>query len=330
MLQNMCKVEAARSNVARGEFANYVVVGFRGLEFEQKHYWPPPNPYRIGGLPPEYTRVRKFRQTALNAYNIEPVLPYLSKAEYVVYAVRPEHDKKEAHYRKTLENAGFREVERWEQAGFGFVPTRFYAVYAHEQVGETLQLSTTEDIDQLGAIDLYYLRRAPNFSVLAPALREHADARFKRLMAEQFPGDGYPVAPPEISLMDVKRESLSGGAHEFIMVFKVHQSLEKDYRMYFHGVVAEADKPSLPEDKRKQGYIDWNFYPSPPTSDWRAGEYIILKHTIEAPPLAYRIRFGFFEKATEQFYGNPVFLDWQFLSDGSEASQATDSQANPG
>lgn len=309
MFEAMCQIEAQHAGVARGAFANYVVVGFRGLEFEQKHYWPSPNPFLRTDIPLALQPTRKFRQIALNRDELAPLEPYLGKADYVVYAARADDPAREKRWRMTLMSQGFMPMERFMQEGFGLVPARYYAVFAHQHVGETREIATTEDLDSLGAIDLYYLRRSANFSVLAPDLRAYADRRFRTLMASKYPGSGFPMTP-EVSLLSANREPLGGNAHEFTLVFKVSAPMATAYRMYFHGVVEEAARVLLPADKREQGFMDWNFDPSPPTNEWPANDYIILRHTIQTDPMAYRIRFGFFEKATEQFYGNPAYLDW--------------------
>jgi hypothetical protein len=59
-------------------------------------------------------------------------------------------------------------------------------------------------------------------------------------------------------------------------------------------------------EKQGQGYVDWNFAPQPPTTEWVPGDYVVLTHQIVAEPLVWQFKFGLFEGDT--LFGRTALL----------------------
>jgi hypothetical protein len=79
------------------------------------------------------------------------------------------------------------------------------------------------------------------------------------------------------------------------MVFQVHKALDRNWRMLFHGFVSPENLSRLPADKQAQGYVDWNFDPQPPATEWVPGDFVILTNQIVAEPLQWQFKFGLFQ-----------------------------------
>ncbi|MDP2324303.1 MAG: hypothetical protein Q8N51_09775, partial [Gammaproteobacteria bacterium] len=99
-----------------------------------------------------------------------------------------------------------------------------------------------------------------------------------------------------VTFMTADVSRIDPQTYRFRLVFQVHKALDRDWRMLFHGFVEEADLQQLPPEKQAQGYLDWNFDPLPPATEWAPGDYVVLSHQIVAPPLVFQFKFGLFHE----------------------------------
>ncbi len=167
------------------------------------------------------------------------------------------------------------------------------------------QVEDTSEIDGLGSYDLFLLLRSEAFDGLSPTLQTHARDRFTALMSA-FPAD-YAINDA-LSFVQADVLRLSPQAYEFRFSFRVDKAITKDWRMYLRGHVADSELHYLPPDYRAQGYIEWTTETNPPATQWEPGSFVILPLRVNAEPINYQFKVGFFD-AAQGFFGRPVVLD---------------------
>lgn len=305
----MMKAEKERESMLAGEFANYMRLSVRGMEFQERHFWPEPNPYRREDVPREMLPRRKLRSTG---YGLKPedLLSKLPNADYVVYAAPAKTEELTGTERRWLEffgKRGFQLMERFHWPRFGRVEARNFGVLTRALEQQTMTLSGPGDIDKMGLFELYQLRRAPAYGKLNHALREYVDTRFEALLQERV---AKPVKVNEhLTFMAADVAPLKEGWFMFRFIFKVHQTMDHDWRIFFHAKVHGKNAGRLPARDRAEGYTMWNFDPDPPTSAWPEGEYVIVTHNVEASKIPYWLRIGFYDRK-DGYFGNSVPLGW--------------------
>jgi hypothetical protein len=89
------------------------------------------------------------------------------------------------------------------------------------------------------------------------------------------------------------------------MYFRTESPLAQNYRVYFRGAPVEEDRHKLPAEKQEAGVMDWDFDPSPPTSQWPVGEYTRVTHTVPDSDITYRIYTGFMTQSGNPHGGQP-------------------------
>ncbi|MBI2433744.1 MAG: hypothetical protein HYV26_12830 [Candidatus Hydrogenedentes bacterium] len=294
-----------------GPYANFQRLNFRGLELHQRHYWPSeagdagepprPNPFLRPDLPPEQIPKRRLRSVGMGA-EPEHLIPRLGITDYIVYAIEPKQvqEAKEQQWLKFFEENGFVLFDRFEVPAFGRVPQRTFGLMMRKPEGELIQITRTEDIDSLSLFDLHGFVHSPEFAELPADLKQHALARFEELVR---PNQPFLVMNESVSLVKLSVGKAEEGWYEMRMLFKTTASIDKDYRVYFQG--APLDPQYLPEEKKGQGYIDWNFNPVPPTSEWKPDDYVLLRRRFEAHPVPYNFVVGFFQPPNTAF-GQPA------------------------
>lgn len=266
-----------------GEYANYLRLRVRGMEFDERHYWRG-DAYAWPGWKPEQFPGRKLRSIGW-ADTIEGILPRLNQADYVVYYLEADREDLEAAWREGLTARGLHPVARFKMPRSGSVEPRIYGVYA--QATPSMEV-TRESIDALADFDLYTMvYRWDQFPKLPPALQEHAKARFQALIDGKQP---YRLCD-EVSVIPLNVTKPEAGVFEFHALFQVHQKLDRDFDILFQGLVDKNDVDKLPPDKRAQGYMDWAFTPKPATSTWEPGGYVWISHRITPGDMTYQIQF---------------------------------------
>lgn len=294
----------------KGEWANYLRLRMRGMEFDEVHYWRElprgkPNPFRIKEIPADELPVRRLRSIGF-AHAAEELLPVLDNADYIVYAVDLPEKELEAQWILFFLERGFQPLDRFEWPAFGEVPDRLYGVLERIPDAEPVVIAGVEDVDKLNWAQLYELRLALRNSTdpRHEAIRTYVDQRFEEEIA------ALALHPQEINEhlsflygdMAVSKDDW----YVFRFIFKVNKAIDADYRIFFHGSVDESQVHLLPPAMREQGFMMWNFDPVPPTSQWPENDYVLLKHRIRAEKIKYGLKIGFY--SGDQYFGTPLWL----------------------
>lgn len=276
--------------VREGRYANYQKLNLRGMELHEEHFWPGDHPYRQNSLSPEEQPVRRLH---LIHMGLEPahLLSRLAETDYILYQLDAAEAALEAEYIAYFGARGFEPIESFTEPSFGWVPARINGVLARKLEGELLPV-TAESVASMNLYDLHELWSSADFERLDPALQSLVSQAFEtrlRAMATPFQmNDAVTFMAADVTRVD-------GDLYRFRLVFQVHQAMDRDWRMLFHGFVDPVNLGQLSPENQAQGYQDWNFDPQPPTSDWAAGGYVILTHQIGALPVEYQFKFGFFQ-----------------------------------
>ena len=295
--------EAKLGPLARGEYANYLRLGVRGMAFLEKHYWPAPNAYKHPAIPVESLPKRKFRDDGY-VLEVEHLEPKLDNADYVVMAVKSEEADKEARWRTYLQAHNYTQIgDTFTTLRGGLMPAKNYTVYQRNVEQDAVRIESVEDIAELNLDDLYTLKNHADYPRLDHLLREAAETHFLELVQTGNPA--FPMSDA-VDLISVNRSKVGEDLFEFQLIFKTKKKMTKDFRIYFHGRI--ADTTQLPQKYQAQGYQDWNFNPAPPTSTWPEDDYVIITHRIDAKAMPWQFMFGFFRGGND-FEGNPVQMN---------------------
>ncbi|MBX3176903.1 MAG: glycosyltransferase family 39 protein [Candidatus Hydrogenedentes bacterium] len=287
--------------VREGQYANYQKLNLRGMELHERHFWPSDNPYRLPGMASEDAPQRRFRMIHMG---VEPdhLLPRLGETDYILYQIDAALSETAAEYVRFFEARGFTLVEAFNVPAYGWVPETINGVLARKLEGELAPVDAAA-IAEMDLYGLHELRYSPDFQLLPPELRA--------LARESFESKLNAVASPfqlndAVTFMTADVTNVGESTFRFRLVFQIHKALDRDWRMLFHGFVAPENLARLPEEKRVQGYVDWNFDPHPPATEWAPGDYAILTHQIVAEPMVYQFKFGLFQGET--LYGREALL----------------------
>lgn len=167
------------------------------------------------------------------------------------------------------------------------------------------QVEDTSEIDHLDPYELFVYLQAENFATLSPTLQAHAQERFQTAMSA-LPAT-YQVSDA-LTFVQADILRIAPGAYEFRLSFRVDAPITKDWQLFLRGYVEDADLHFLPPDYRARGYIEWTEAPEPAASSWEVGSFVILPMRVQADPIRYEFRLGFFD-AEQGFFGRPVVLD---------------------
>jgi hypothetical protein len=117
-----------------------------------------------------------------------------------------------------------------------------------------------------------------------------------------------------VSFIGYRCEKITDDKYRFSFLFEVKKGFEKDWAIYFHGSVKDENVDFLPEDRRKFGFDNWDFYPEPPTSKWPKNGYMTISREISAKPIPYNFNLGFYS-AEAGPEGREIDLGWIDLGD---------------
>lgn len=287
--------------VRTGAFANYQKLNVRGLEFHERHYWPGNNPYRLPSLRPEEIPERRLTMIHMGT-EPEQLLPRLPETDYIVYEAPAASPDIATAYQAFFESRGFVTIESFEEPAFGWVHATRFGVLARKLEGELVPV-TAESIAAMTLYDIHALKYSADFQHLTPELRTLAQQTFEaKLQAVATPfqlNDAVTFMAADTARVDPK-------TYRFRLIFKIDKALDRNWRMLFHGFVAPENIARLPADKQAQGYVDWNFDPHPPATEWVPGDYVILTNQIMAEPMAWQFKFGLFQG--DKLYGRTALL----------------------
>jgi hypothetical protein len=117
-----------------------------------------------------------------------------------------------------------------------------------------------------------------------------------------------------VSFVSCHCEKIADEKYRFSLLFEVKSGFEKDLAIYFHGSVKDENVVLLPLDRRKFKFVNWDFYPEPPTSAWPKNDYITVSREISAKPIPYNFELGFYS-VDAGLYGRGINLGWIDLGD---------------
>jgi hypothetical protein len=289
LLQAMMKHEKELP-VRTGQFANYQKLNARGLEFHERHYWPGDNPYRLPSLAPEDIPERRLTMIHMGT-EPDQLLPRLGETDYIVFEAPAARPEIAAGYQAFFEARGYALIESFDEPEFGWVPAARYGVLARKLQGELVPV-TADSIAAMSLYDIHELKYSADFQRLSPELRALAQSTFQaRLQAVATPFQ----LNDAVTFMAADTTRVDATTYRVRMVFQVHKALDRNWRMLFHGFVSPENLSRLPADKQAQGYVDWNFDPQPPATEWVPGDFVILTNQIVAEPLQWQFKFGLFQ-----------------------------------
>jgi hypothetical protein len=129
-----------------------------------------------------------------------------------------------------------------------------------------------------------------------------------------------------VSFVDYHWQKITDEKYKFSFVFKVKLGFERNFTIYFHGLVKDENVVLLPENRQEYKFDNWDFYPTPPTSMWPRNEHITITRDISAKPIAYYITLGFYTKE-EGRHGRQTSLGWVDLG-GAQKSNIKTAELN--
>lgn len=287
--------EENRRKALTGPDANYIKLGseMRGMELEERHFWPEPNPFLKRGFPVANLPRRRLT-SVLMADTPERTLSKLAQADYVVYGLYEDSGETERRWLKYLNERGFQQVDRFRMERFGFIMPRIYGVMSRKE-GVVIAIDSMSDLDALNRFELYQLKTSVDFPNLPEPMRAYANERFKKLIAEA----GYPdsvTINEYVTFIGADVIRAEEDIFQFWFVFHVDQKIPEDWRIFLHGKVSPEHISMLPPEKQGQDYHDWNFDPDPSTDQWPAGDYVMITRSIRPQPIPYMFRIGFFRR----------------------------------
>ena len=276
--------------VRAGQYANYQKLNARGLEFHERHYWPGENPYRLPSLAPADIPERRLTMIHMGT-EPDQLLPRLGETDYIVFEAPAAQPEIAAGYQAFFESRGFVLIESFDEPEFGWVPAARYGVLARKLQGELVPV-TAESIAAMNLYDIHELKYSADFQRLAPDLQALARNTFQtKLQAVATPFQ----LNEAVTFMAADTTRMDATTYRVRMVLQVHKALDRNWRMLFHGFVSPENLSRLPADKQAQGYVDWNFDPQPPATEWVPGDFVILTNQIVAEPLQWQFKFGLFQ-----------------------------------
>ena len=122
-----------------------------------------------------------------------------------------------------------------------------------------------------------------------------------------------------VSFVDYSYEKIAEGQYKFSFLFKVNNGFEKDWIIYFHGLVEDANIDLLPKDRQKYKFSNWDFNPKPATSAWPRNEDITITTEILAKPIPYYMTLGFCTHKDGR-HGRGINLGWVDLGERKQGN----------
>jgi hypothetical protein len=142
----------------------------------------------------------------------------------------------------------------------------------------------------------------------SPPIKQALEDRWSALLAET-----EPIGPicEEADLIEVEYIATGLGSWRLDYLFKVNKPFEDDYSILLRAYVDSLDREWLTADASQEGgYELWGFTPTPPTSEWPEGEYVLIHRPLPmAQPVPYRFVTGFYKPGVLR-YGAEVDLGW--------------------
>lgn len=252
----MLRSELGRSR-AEDQYAPYAVVNLRGFGFQDKHFWPEPNPFRRHNLPADLAGVKSKITKASQAWKMEELEPYLATLDYVIYALEEDRAGEEEGWRQWLSTRGFQELDRFAEPRRATIPGYRFGVWGRPPPPPVEKVSTQERLDAMGVAPLLKAMNAAD-AFATPELLQAARVRLTRLLAEADKTSA-PLSG-SVALTAFETNQRPDGAWELQFIFRVLAPVDKDFAMVLRGIAPQ----------------DVLFRPVPPTREWAPGTYMLV------------------------------------------------------
>ena len=266
----MLRSELKRSR-AGDQYAPYAVVNLRGFGFQDKHFWPAPNPFRRHDLPADLAGVKSKITKAAQAWKLEDIGPYLATLDYVIYALEEDRAGEEEGWRQWLNGRGFEELDRFAEPRRATIPGYRFGVWGRPPLPPVEKITTQEQVAAMGVAPLLKAMNTAD-AFAAPDLLQAARVRLTRLLAEADKTSA-PLSG-SVALTAFETNQRPDGEWELQFIFRVLAPVDKDYAMVFRGIAQQ----------------DVLFRPVPPTREWAPGTYMLVTHEARLDALPDQIQ----------------------------------------
>lgn len=122
----------------------------------------------------------------------------------------------------------------------------------------------------------------------------HLYERIRRLHEESLApiaDSGVPVGQ-YATLNAYRWTAPTTGVAEVDLLFRCTAASSEDLRVLIHAVAPPEERKSLPLDRQQLGWDDWSFEPAVPTSKWKRGEFVLVRHTVATKLKDPQMKFG--------------------------------------
>ena len=166
--------------------------------------------------------------------------------------------------------------------------------------------------------DLYEIKNNyPFIKVINPQLWGVLSETYEKLLSDY---KAEREINENVSFVDYYCKKLSLNKYKFYFLFKVNRAFEKSWAIYLRGFVREEDVSLLSEEGQRYRFEEWWIGPERSTFFWPAGKHIIVAKEIEAKPISYNMRMGFY-RPHEEGLAQPIELGWVDLAAPSRPLQ---------
>ncbi len=262
-----------------GQYARYAVVNLRGFGFQDKHFWPEPNPCRRHDLPADLAGVKSRITKAAQAWKVEELQPYLSSIDYVIYALEEDRASEEEGWRQWLGLKGFQELERFAEPRRATIPAYRFGVWGRPAPAPVEKISAREQMDAMGIAALLKAMNTPE-AFATPELLRAAQVRLTKLLAES--DKTATTLNNCVALTAFDASQRPDGVWELQFIFRVLAPVDRDYTAALRGI----------------GPQDVYFRPVPPTREWVPGGYMLVTHETRLDTLPGQIQIGLTAEGT--------------------------------
>jgi hypothetical protein len=145
--------------------------------------------------------------------------------------------------------------------------------------------------------DLYEVKNNFQFiKVINPQIYRLLSEKYEKLLSNYT---AESEINENVSFVDYYYKKVSPNKYKFYFLFKVKRSFDKNWLIYLHGYVKEEHLSLLSEEGQRYKFENWWIIPESSMFTWPAGEYIIVTSELEAKPIAYNMKMGFYRPDAE-------------------------------
>lgn len=282
--------------------ANYVRVNMRGMGLEEARYRPDlpgrRNPWKCRDLPETLQPWRSFRHFGWS-HDIEEILPMLVFADYAVYTTEYRTPEEEQRWLDIFAQEGFELVDRFHDRRHGMVGEKYFGVLARRTEETLPRVEKEEDVLNLDLTALYRLRHSKEWLGLRKELQQAAASRLETL----FQGMGsirWMNESVGYAGCGVSREG--EGLYLLHLIFRTTGIIDRDWRILVQGQVdARTMAQTFGSATGQAGIFRWPVLPSPVTSLWPGGDYVIARVPLRTRHAVYAMDLRFFDTKLGQW-----------------------------